>query len=156
MKIHIMGILAAFALASSVALAADVRPLAGSIVMARAGSSPIFLWNATDYVAKLVSDKVLGDDGMHALEATAVTGLAQKVASSSAATVAIRVVYAKTGAVSPVYGTPTFTGMENVLTISAPRGALVKNAGPWATQLADGKVPAGVKIVVSGKLPPPQ
>jgi hypothetical protein len=143
-----------FLMATAPLLAAPLRPLEGPIILAKAGSSPLYLWNATLYVAHLVSDKALGDDGLHALEATAVDALGSHVSASSAKMVSLEVVYARTGAVSPVYNAPTFTGMEKVLTISVPCAALVRDRASWSQALASGKIPPGVRIDVTGKLPP--
>jgi hypothetical protein len=147
--------LAAVILAGTPALAQSVRPLAGTVIMARAGAAPLYVWNATPYVAQLGTDKLLGDPGLHALEATAVTALAEKAKSQTSSTIAVRVVYEKTGAVSPLYRTATFEGLEDVFTITADRKALVGSAAAWATSLQGGKTPQGLTIAVTGALPTP-
>jgi hypothetical protein len=147
--------LAAVMLAATPALAQSVRPLAGTVIMARAGASPLYVWNATPYVAQLGTDKMFGDPGLHAIEATAVTTLAEKAKSQTSSTIAIRVVYEKTGAVSPLYRTATFEGLEDVLTITADRKALLASASPWVTSLQAGKSPQGLTIAVTGALPTP-
>jgi hypothetical protein len=133
---------------------AAVRPVEGTLVMARGGAQPLYLWNATNYVAHLVTDKLLGTDGMRALEASALQALVEKISGNTAKVVSLRVVYAKTGAVSPAYGTPTFAGMENVLTVTADRQSLLKHVASWQANIASGRTPAGVRIEVSGALPP--
>jgi hypothetical protein len=138
------------------ALADTVRPLAGNVIMARGGSTPLYVWNATPYVAQLVTDKLLGDPGLHALEATAVTALADKAKSATADTLSMRVVYEKTGAVSPIYGTPTMAGVETVVTLTAERKSLIASGAAWATQVGGGTTPAGLTLAVSGALPPAQ
>lgn len=135
------------------ALASDVRPLDGAFVLARTGVSASYLWNATPFVAKLVADKVLGDAGMRAIEATAIDTLAERAVRSSAKTLVLKVVYERTGSVSAVYGTPTFAGLENVLTLSADRAALLKNRAVWTKAVQDGSAAKGLAVSVTGKLP---
>jgi hypothetical protein len=138
------------------AFADATRPLQGTVILVHGGNAAIFLWNATPYVAQLVVEKTLGDDGMRAMEGTAVTALAAKAPSSTAATVSLRVLYEKTAAVSPAYGGPTLQGMENVMTLTADRKQLTQNATAWATSLQKGSVPSGLKVEVTGALPPAQ
>ena len=134
-----------------------VRPVSGAVIMARAsGGSTLFIWDATAYVTQLVADKMLGDDGIHAIEASAIQALSEKSKNAATPAVSLRVLYSKTGAVSPVYGSPTFAGVERVMTISVKRDALEKNATAWSAALGSGKTPDGVTIEVSGSLPPAQ
>lgn len=135
------------------AVASEVRPVDGAFVLARTGVSASYLWNATPFVARLVADKVLGDEGMRAIEATAIETLAERASRSSAKTLVLKVVYERTGAVSAVYGTPTFSGLENVLTLSADRAALEKNRAAWTKGVQDGGAPKGLTVSVTGKLP---
>jgi hypothetical protein len=145
-----------FALTAAAAPAEDIRPVQGPVILAKAGASAEYLWNATAFVAQMTTDKLFGDDAVHALESTAVVALADKSKTSAAASVSIKVIYAKTGEVSPVYRAATFTGMENVFTITAPRADLAKHAAEWSQQIAHGHVPAAVKLNLTGKLPPAQ
>jgi hypothetical protein len=134
--------------------AATTRPLDGTVIMARAGANPLFVWNATPYVAKLRSDAVDGPTALHALEATAADSLASKASALTSATVGMRVVYEKTGAVSELYRTATFEGLEEVLTMTVNRKALLASNGAWASALQNGHTPAGVTIHLTGALPP--
>jgi hypothetical protein len=150
---------AAFAVMPAVghaAAPAALRPLQGHIVEARAtAASTLFLWDATPYVTDLVHERLVGDDGLHALEATAVMALSQRVRTSRSSSADLRVIYQKTGAVSPVYGIATFAGVEVVVTLHARKGDLLRNGAAWASALAQGTIPKGLAVVVSGKLPPP-
>lgn len=142
---------------STAASASQVRPLLGPIIMARSGAASLYLWNATSYVTQLVSDKIFDQQGLHALEETALSEMADRAKNNrSANTVSIKVFYAKTGAVNPAYGSATFVGMENVVTITAPRANLVRNSEAWISQISSGEVPSEVKIDITGKLPPRQ
>lgn len=143
-------------LSAGVCEAAQVRNVSGNVVLARSGANATYLWNATPYVTQLVADKVSGDDAIRNLEASALEALASKPAPSSAKQVTIRVVYERTGAVSPVYGSATFAGIETVLTMSASPKDVKAHHAAWAQNLVSGKTPSQLKIVISGKLPPPQ
>ena len=134
---------------------AGLRPVQGQVILARTGSSALYIWDATPYVAQLVADGDLGSDGMRALEATALRALADRAKGSSADSVALRVVFQKSGAVSPVYGTATFEGMEEVMTLKAERKPLLAAATAWIEDLLHGKPASGLAIDVTGKLPPP-
>jgi hypothetical protein len=142
-------------LSAALALAEPVRPLNGPVIVAResAGDARL-IWDATAYVTQLVSEKIGGERGLHALEATALRALAEKGKSLPATTLTLSVTYAKTGAVSPVYGSATFAGFEPVVTIVAKRAALARHAAAWSAQLANGTVPPGVTVSVTGQLPP--
>lgn len=123
--------------------------------MARSGSAATYIWNATPYVAKLVADQHFGDRGIQDLEETALQVLVAKAPLSHAQTMSVKIVYERNGSVSPVYGTPTFAGIEAVATLSAKRADLLRNSNVWQQSLSKGAVPSGLTIAVTGKLPPP-
>lgn len=137
-----------------VAFADSVRPVQGPVILARSGDHAEFLWDATKYVTTLVSDNVLGDAGMRALEGSAISALADKAPTSQASTLTISVFYKPLGANS-IYGKPTFGAAQKLFTMTAPRADLMKNGAAWALNVGDGKVPTGVDLEVTGKLPPP-
>jgi len=138
------------------AFADDVRPVAGPVILARSGVQATYLWDASPYVAKLVGDKDVGDAGLRTLEGTAVAVLRDKARTSRSKTLVLRVVYTRSGEVSPVYGTLTFNGVENLATLTAARDAIVKFGAAWNGEIAHGTTPANLKIAITGKLPPPQ
>ncbi len=154
-------VVACFAIAAALlaapALAAQVRPLQGNVIMAKSTpAAALYVWNATPYVTQLVGDKLLGDPGMRAIEATALKALVAKAKGVHATELSIHVLYEKTGAVSPVYGTPTFMGMEKVATLRATRKRLLASGASWVDAVAAGTTPPGLTVEVTGKLPPPQ
>jgi hypothetical protein len=57
------------------------------------------------------------------LQATAMQALADKVRNSKSKSILLSVLYSKIGAVSPIYGTATFSGVEKVglLPVFTPR-----------------------------------
>jgi hypothetical protein len=154
-----MALTAGIALSSASACFATESPpplrlVSGPVILTRAGSIASFLWDATPYVAGLVEDRILGEQGTHTLEASALSALASSAASVTAPDLSLKVVYSRTGAVSTAYGGATFAGVEPVLTVSVRRADLAKHAVEWERQLLDGVVPSAVKISVTGNLPP--
>jgi hypothetical protein len=137
----------------SAAIAADLP--AGTVVLAKSSPDALLLWDSSPVLAKLVGDKVGEAKALSALESDAVTIASQRAAKlTTAKTVTVQVIYSMTGAVSPVYNTATFAGVEKVLTVSGAPADLVKNGTAYAASLAQGTVPAAVKVSVTGKLPP--
>jgi hypothetical protein len=145
-------------LASSVDIASadPIRPVLGPVILARTGVQSTYLWDATPYVTQLVADKDLGDTGMRALLGTAMSVIRLKAQTSHSKTLSLRVVYTRSGAVSPAYGTLTFNGVEKVATLTASRDSILKLGAGWAQEVADGKNPHGLAVEITGKLPPPQ
>jgi hypothetical protein len=140
----------------AVGAAEPIRPVAGPVILARSGVQATYLWDATPYVAQLVSEKDVGDTGLRALLGTAASVLRQKAPSSHAKTMTLRIVYTRSGDVSPVYGTLTFNGVEKVATLIASRDAILKHGAAWAQELAAGKKTPDLKVEITGKLPPAQ
>lgn len=137
--------------------APEIRPLSGAVIVTRTTPAEAgLLWDATPYVTVLVSEQITDERGMRAVEATALRALAEKSKSLAAPALTLKVTYARTGAVSPVYRSVTFAGFEPLVTIAVKRAALAQHAGAWSAQLANGTIPQGVRIAVTGKLPPAQ
>jgi hypothetical protein len=119
------------------AIAADIRPVQGPVILVHSGAVDEYLWYASDYVAALVDDRLLGVNGMRALEGSSVLALMDKARSSRAKTLVLTVLY-KPPTSSSIYGVPTVSN----------------NGSAWAESVVAGRTPEQVKIKVSGKLPP--
>ncbi len=135
-------------------VAAVVPPLHGSVILARSGDESLFLWDASPYVAQLVENRQTGPEGLHLIEATAITELAKRARTSRASYLTMKVLYVRTGAVSKVYGSPTFAGAEDVVHLGASRRDLLKYGPAWASELARGQPARGVTLEIKGSLPP--
>jgi hypothetical protein len=134
-----------------------VRPIEGVVTEVRiAGATTFYHWDATPFVVHLVDDHLVGAAGLRALETTALKALAGRTKTSRTRGLVLRVLYQKTGAVNPAYGTPAFAGVETVLTMRATRANLAGHAAQWQTALVQGRIPAGLSIAVTGNLPPPR
>ena len=139
----------------SLALAVAARADSGMVVVAKGGANPLLLWDATPVVTTTVANKQPRDAALRDLESQAMQILGERSgALRRAKTLTIRVIYQKTGAVSPVYGTATFEGIERVFELRAPAADARLHAKTFADSLAHGSVPRGVALTVTGKLPP--
>lgn len=130
----------------------DVKP-----VIARTQGDALVLWDATELVTQIVNDRATDSDADARLANGALKALAQTAPHlSDAKTITVRVVYARTGAVSPVYGTPTFAGVERFATLEIAGPDARSDAGHWkeAAAAAPGELPKSVTFTVTGKLPP--
>lgn len=133
------------------AIAANI----GTVAEAKAGQFPLFLWDATPIVTRIVATKAPRRLALSRLEAQAVDILAKKLTVlKDVKVLTMRLLYEKTGAVDPRYGSATFAGAERVFDLSVAATLLRTHAEALSKSLADGKVPSTVHLVVTGKLPP--
>ena len=141
------------ALSASVAAAADTP--VGTVVLAKSTPQALLLWDSTPALAKLVGDKVGAARALATLESSAILIAAKRSPDlSSAKTITVQVIYSKTGAVSPVYNTATFAGVEKLLTVTGSPADLVQNGASYAAAILRGSVPSTIVVSVTGKLPP--
>jgi len=157
-RAYVRAIILAVVFLASVAQAAGatIASVEGSVILARGGADSLYLWDASPYVKRLVDEKQVGSDGLHMLEATAMTELTSRARSIRATHLRIKVLYSRTGAVSKAYGGATFAGVEDVVNIAASRKDLLQKGAQWAQQLLQGLPISGVAIEIAGKLPPAQ
>jgi hypothetical protein len=145
---------ASFALLVGGAAFADDDP-GGTVVEARGGDAPLFLWDATPLVIDIVKTKRPRGAALRELEVRAVGVLADQMADEGAAKrLTVRVLYRKIGAVNPIYGTPALQGIERVFELSVDAGALRGRRQAIVQTLGDGKSSPDAQVVVSGALPP--
>ena len=142
-------------LTCSSAFANDVPP--GKIVVARIQGDAVILYDATSEVAAIVSGNV-GDAGaLPRLERDALLALGSRSSLfSKASTVTVRVLYDKTGDVSPAYNTPTFAGQERFANLTMTSHDVVTDRDGWKEAASDPKraLPRFVTFEVVGTLPP--
>ncbi len=116
----------------------------------------LLIWDASPAVGDLVIARQTGDAGMRALEADAVAILAAHAAASRAKHLDVRVQYAATGIVGAAYNATTFANATPLVIVGADRSLLLAHAEAWQRSLADGNVPAGLSVHVTGTFPAPQ
>lgn len=127
----------------------------GTVVTARLGAHPLFLWDCSSVVARIVRDGRRRDDALRSLEAQAVRVAAARLASAGQARdLTVRAIYQKSGAVSPVYKTATLEGVEQVFDVTVEVTALRSGDASLSRALEQGEIPNGVKIAITGALPP--
>ncbi len=136
------------------AVADDAVP--GHAVLARASEDALVLWDASQVVATIVKDKFNDADANALIKRDAYRVLVSMAPNidKSAKTVTVRVIYSKTGAVSPVYGTPTFTGIERYATLTASGSDVRSDRDHWKELDAKAAPPAWLEYKIVGLLPP--
>jgi len=136
----------------SLAKAADVRPIAGPVILARSEPTATYLWDATSYIAQLADDHVMGDDALRAAEATATAALAARASDVTSKDMSISVIYKRSG-LGPAYGNATFADQQRLFELHVDRAFVGKGGAALARSVADGKQPPQIKITVTGTLP---
>lgn len=137
------------------ACAAATPDVPGRVVLARAEGDALLIWDSTAEVAAIVSGKLSDADANARLEHDALRVLAAEQAKiTSAKTITVRVVFSKTGDVSPVYGSPTFAGVERYATVEIQGADASSDRDKWKELPDNATPPAWVKFDVLGELPP--
>lgn len=128
----------------------------GTVVVARTSSDALIIWDSSPEIAAIVKDKLSDRDANVRIEHDALHVLATSLdkVGKDAKTITVRVVYSKNGDVSPVYGTPTFLGIEKYATVSASRTDLATDRDKWKEIGDTADLPAWIKVEILGKLPP--
>ncbi len=146
---------AALCLAASVPAAAD-DSVPGHAVLARASDEALILWDASPVVATIVKTK-LGDADANALlerDASRILATMAPNIDKAAKTATVRVVYSMTGDVSPIYGTPTFAGIERYATLTLDGGDFRSDRDHWKELDPKSAMPRWFAYKVVGRLPP--
>jgi hypothetical protein len=128
----------------------------GHAVLARATGEALILWDATPVVASIVRDK-LSDAAANALLERDAAGVLAEMAPNvdrAATSVTVRVLYAETGAVSPVYGTPTFAGVERYASLTVSGTDARSDRDRWRQLGPSAPLPRWLAFKVTGLLPP--
>lgn len=128
----------------------------GHAVLARPTGEALVIWDATPLVASIVAEK-LSDADANALvahDALRVLAKMQPNVERAATSITVRVIYSKTGEVSPVYGTATFAGVERYATLTARAADLRTDKGKWRELDDKAALPNWLTFTIIGKLPP--
>jgi hypothetical protein len=139
---------------SSPAIAVGADVILGSQVVAKAGATPVVLWDATPYVEKLVHQNLTHAKMFALIESTALRIAVERApALVSAQTITVKVVYARIGAISPVYQNASFTDFERLLHVAVNRNQALANAARWSDADPNKPLPPGAVATVTGQLP---
>ncbi len=146
---------AALAGASARPAFADATKPAGNVIVARPGGSALLIWDASADVTAIVANKVSDADAKTSLERDAARVLADSLAKidKDATSVAVRVIYDKTGAVSPIYGSATFAGVERYAILHMSGADARGDRDHWRELSSSSTPPAWFAFDVSGELP---
>lgn len=149
-------LIAAFALCAPLAARADEAVVAGHFVLARASEDALVLFDASPEVAAIVTNKTSDADANDGLERDALKVLAAMLPKldKSTKSVTVRVTYNKTGAVSPVYGAPTFAGVERYALLAVNYKEAAADRDKWKELDPKHAVPSWISFKVIGQLPP--
>ena len=145
-----------FAFALPAASGADEPAVSGHIVLARATDEALVIWDASPVIADVVKGKLSDDDAnkLVAHDALKVLAMQQPNVDKGAKSITIRIVYSKTGAVSPYYGNTTFAGIERYATLSTAAGDVATDKNNWKELGDSAALPSFLPFTVIGKLPP--
>ena len=156
MKVLTRLLVPAVALVALGTLPAAAQAVPGHVVVARTTDQALIIWDASPVFASFVSNKTAAADANTQLAHTCVRVAAQKLSqiAKNASSLTVRVIYNKTGAVSPVYGSPTFTGVERYATLELPVKDAFANRDHWQSLGAKNPLPKWMKFSVTGHMPP--
>lgn len=133
----------------------DASGVPGHVIVARTTEDALLIWDASPEVATIVRDKVSDSDANARIEHDALRVLATSLKKVSAAkTITVRVIYNKTGDVSPTYGAPTFAGVERYATVTVDSANAAGDKDKWQELDAKANPPAWIAYKVIGALPP--
>jgi hypothetical protein len=147
----------ALALAFTLSLGslASAGPLPkGTVIVSKTAPTAVLLWDATPALTELTAAHTSDGDKFKSLEEDAVKILVDRAASLSADTVELHILYAKTN-MGAEYGDPTMDEKEKLVVLTAKRSTIAPSSGAWLQGIAKGGPTGGLKIDVTGKLPPP-
>lgn len=134
------------------AWADDVVP--GHVIVAATLDHALLLWDATPEIASIVVAKLSDADANVRLEHDALHLLAASLSKvKHARTITLRVLYSKTGELNPVYGTPTFAGIERYASVEMSSADASRDRDQWQELAPKAAAPAWVQYRVIGRLP---
>ena len=149
-------VLALVALAGrAVPALASEDPVPGHVIFARASQDALLLWDATVEVTAIVRERRPDGAANARLEHDALRVLAASLSEvKHARTITVRVIYSKTGDVSPVYGAPTFLGIERYANVTLAAASAAANRDGWQQLDAKSVPPGWIAFKIVGALPP--
>jgi hypothetical protein len=134
---------------------ADESKPPGNVIVARPAGNALLIWDASADVTAIVANKTSDADAKTLLERDAASALAASLSkvASDASSVTLRVIYQKSGAVSPVYGSATFAGVERYATLRLSGKDARSDRDRWREPAAGSPLPAWFAFDITGELP---
>jgi hypothetical protein len=148
----VLAILTALAVGSLAS--ADSGP-PGKVIVARTDGDATLIYNASPEVASIVTSKTSDADANDRLKRDALQALASRLPLlQKAKSVTVRVIYDKVGAVSPTYGSLTFSGVERYANLTMSIADARSNRDRWKDAASSQQpLPAWINFAVVGELP---
>jgi hypothetical protein len=146
----------ALAMPASIPVAASAQDaVPGHVSVARVTDDALIIWDASPEVAGFVTNKTPDAQANAQLRHDALRVAAANFSKleKTAKSVTIRVIYNKTGAVSPVYHAETFAGVVRYATLEFPYKDAAGDS-KWKSLDAKSSLPGWMKFTVLDKLPP--
>jgi len=124
----------------------------GHAILAKPTGDALVIWDASNVVGGIVRSTMSDDAANRLIELDSQRVLATILPTidKHAKSVTVRAVYSKIGAVSPVYGTPTFAGVEHFSELSIDASGLKR----WKRAELHPTIAPWFHFNVVGKLPP--
>lgn len=136
-------------------IVAIAAPGTEQIILAKPGPDVLLIWNAQATIAGLASKSTDKQAALRKIKSEAVGILIQKKSSyGTAKTITLRVIYPHAPEMNPQYNLATLGAVEYLMTLRADISRLRKSGAAWMRQLGNGKDPNGLRITVTGVLPP--
>jgi len=150
--------LAAFAMSTISCLAptSAAGAVPGHVMLAQASGDALVIWNASPVVAAIVRSRISDAqaDDMLAHDAARVLIKMLPSVNRGSRTVTVRLIYDKSGAVSPMYGGATFEGFERYALLTAPATYAASDKDHWQELKPSQALPKWFSYKVIGRLPP--
>ena len=140
-------------LATATSRAEDVP---GACGLAQPSGDALIIWNASPVIASIVRSKLSDSQADDMLEHDAARVLVKMLPNidRGTRTVTVRVIYDKSGAVSPMYGAATFQGFERYALLTAPAARAASDRDRWRELKPSQSLPSWFSYKVTGRLPP--
>lgn len=128
----------------------------GNVILARVAGDALLVWDASPDVKTIAVNKLSDDAANALLRHDGLKAIAQSLSeiNTKAKTVTVRIVYDRSGAVSPAYGSPTFAGVERYASLGMSWRDAITNRGNWKSLAANSPLPDWIQFKVTGSLPP--
>lgn len=157
LRLKLLGISIAFVACSAVFLhptcAQESAP--GRAVLSKSTGDALVIWDASKVVASIVRSKMAdaAADGLLKRDAVRVLAKMLRNIDRTAKTITVRIIYAKSGDVSPVYGTLTFKGVEHYALLTVHGADAQSHKTKWKELEDKATIPSWFSYKVIGRLP---
>jgi len=127
----------------------------GHVVIARASADALLIFDATVDVIAAVSRKLNVADANTMLQHDALRALSHSLPhiNRKSRSVRVSIVYYRTAAVSPAYGSATFAGVDRYALLEMSMKDALRNRDNWRRLSGKMALPAWINFKITGSLP---